>query len=65
MRNYDLSKVFSRPEIAARRRKNGYRVTITDGEGDGAKIVEQYFVTPEEIAAADVLRDEWRRENLV
>ena len=51
---YDFSKGFRQPEFAERLRKNGCRVTVTDGEGDSAKIVEQYFVEPEEIAVRDV-----------
>ena len=54
--NYDFSKGFRRPELTESLRKNGYRVTVTRGEGDEKRIVEQYVVSPEEVQAHDLLR---------
>jgi hypothetical protein len=50
---YDFSKGFKRPELAQRLRKYGCRVTITDGDGDDAKIIEQYIVPPDEDCAQE------------
>jgi NAD/NADP transhydrogenase alpha subunit len=57
MRNYDLSKAFRRPELAERLKKNGYTVQITSGEGDKKRVVDEYFVSPEEVQAYDLLRE--------
>ena len=43
-REYDISKAFRKPEFAERLRKNGYRIRVTDGDGDNAKVVEEYFI---------------------
>jgi len=57
---YDFTKGFRNAERAERLRKNGYKVTITDGEGENAKIVREYIVTPEEVQARDKRRKNHR-----
>ena len=54
MKNYDLSKGFKKPNLAERLKKNGYTVQITEGENE--KIVDEYFVSPEEVVAYDERR---------
>ena len=63
MNNYDLSKAFRKPDLAARLRKNGYKVQVTNGDGDKKEIVDEYFVTPEEVAAYDKNRQNFRVRN--
>jgi hypothetical protein len=41
----------SRNHLAEPLRKNGYKVTVTNGEKEDKTIVNEYFVTPDEIAA--------------
>ena len=48
---------FIKNPYAERLIKNGHWVTVTDGEGDNTKIIEKYFVTPEEIQASIEQRD--------
>ncbi|MDR2559765.1 MAG: hypothetical protein LBC86_09545 [Oscillospiraceae bacterium] len=62
-REYDLSKFFRNPERAKRLKENGCKVTITKGEGEDKRVVEQYFVTPEEVQAHDVHRKNHRVQN--
>ena len=62
-REYDLSKFFRNPERTKRLRENGYKVTVTDGDGEDAKVIREYFVTPEEIQARDKLRKSRRTQN--
>lgn len=56
-REYDVSKFFRNPERAKRLRENGCRIIITDGKGENEKIVEDYFITPEQIAEENAKRD--------
>jgi hypothetical protein len=56
--NYDLSKAFRDPLRAERLKKNGYTVQIT--EGDDEKVVDEYFVSPEEVQAYDIRRKNHR-----
>jgi hypothetical protein len=63
MKNYDLSKAFRKPELAERLRQNGYTVQITNGEGVDKKIVDEYFVSPEEVEAYDKCRKNHRIQN--
>ncbi|MCL2109408.1 MAG: hypothetical protein FWH20_08725 [Oscillospiraceae bacterium] len=60
MNNYDLSKAFRKPDLAERLRQNGYTVQVTGGEGDEKEIVDEYFVSPEEVAAYDKTRRNFR-----
>jgi len=60
MREYDLSKSFRNPERAERLRKNGYKVTVTDGDSEDARVIREYFVTPEEVQARDKRRKSHR-----
>jgi NAD/NADP transhydrogenase alpha subunit len=60
MKNYDLSKVFRRPEFTERLRKNGYTIQVTSGDGSDKKIVDEYFVSPEEVEAYDKCRKNHR-----
>ena len=53
---YDFSKGYRKPQLAERLRKNGYKVEITSGEGNDRKVVDEYFVTPEEVMAYDARR---------
>jgi NAD/NADP transhydrogenase alpha subunit len=64
MREYDLSKFFRRPDLVENLRKNGYKVTVTDGDGEEAKIVREYFVTPEEVQARDKRRKNQRVQSI-
>ena len=63
MKNYDLSKAFRKPEFAERLRKNGYTVQITNGDGDDKKVVDEYFVSPEEVEAYDKRRKNNKVQN--
>ena len=56
-REYDLSKFFRDPERARRLRKNGHRVIVTRRENGKEVIVEDYFVSPEQIAEENAMRD--------
>ena len=56
--HYDFSKGFKRPDLAKRLRENGYSVTVTDGDGEEARVIREYFVSPEEVAARGKRRDE-------
>jgi hypothetical protein len=56
VRKYDLSKAFRNSERAERLKKNGYMVQITNGEGDDKVVVDEYFVSPEEVQAYDLCR---------
>ena len=60
MKNYDLSKAFRDPERAERLKKNGYTVQITEGEGESEKVVDEFFVSPEEVQAYDLRRKNHR-----
>jgi NAD/NADP transhydrogenase alpha subunit len=60
MRNYDLSKAFRNPERAERLKKNGYMIQVTKGDGDKKEIVDEYFVSPEEVQAYDIRRKNHR-----
>ena len=53
---YDFSKGFRKPLLAERLRKNGYKVEITSGDGSDRKVVDEYFVTPEEVMAYNTRR---------
>jgi hypothetical protein len=63
MRNYDLSKAFRNTERARRLKENGCRIIVTRGEGDDQVIVEERFVTPEEIQSHDLRRKNRRVQN--
>ena len=54
---YDLSKFFRDPERVKRRRENGYRVVVTRRESGKEIVVEDYFVSPEQIARENAQRD--------
>ena len=56
MKNYDFTKVFRDPERAERLKKNGYMIQVTSGEGKNEKVIDEYFVSPEEVEAYDKLR---------
>ena len=60
---YDFSKGFRKPQLAERLRKYGYKVEITSGEGNDRKVVDEYFVTPEEVMAYDGRRTSNRVHN--
>ena len=60
---YDFSKGVRNPQLAERLRKNGYKVEITNGEGSDRKVVDEYFVTPEEVMAYDARRTSNRVHN--
>ena len=53
MSKYDLSKAFRRPDFTERLKKNGYTVQVTSGEGNDKKVVDEYFISPEEVEAYD------------
>jgi len=53
---YDFSKGFRKPQLAERLKSNGYKVEITNGEGADKKVVDEYFVTPEEVMAYEQRR---------
>jgi len=53
---YDFSKGFRKPQLAERLKTSGYKVEITNGEGADRKVVDEYFVTPEEVMAYDQRR---------
>jgi len=55
--HYDLSKAFRNTERARRLRENGCRVIVTREENGKEVVVEDYFVTPEEIVASNAQRD--------
>jgi hypothetical protein len=57
---YDFSKGFRDPARAERLKKNGYTVQITRGEGDKEEVVDEYFVSPEEVQAHDIRRKNHR-----
>ena len=59
---YDFSKGFRNTERAEHLRKNGYKVTVTDGDSEDARIVREYFVTPEEVQARDKRRKNQRAQ---
>jgi NAD/NADP transhydrogenase alpha subunit len=63
--HYDFSKGFKRPDLAKRLRENGYKVTVTDGDGENAKIIREYFVSPEEVTARSQRRAEFTENNRV
>jgi ketopantoate reductase len=60
MKNYDLTKVFRDPERAERLKKNGYMIQVTSGEDKNEKVVDEYFVSPEEVEAYDKRRKNHR-----
>ena len=41
----------SKNHLAEPLRKNGYKVTVTKGDGEDAKIVREYSVSSEEVVA--------------
>jgi len=51
---------FSRNHLAETLGKHGHWVTVTDG--DDEKVVERYFVSPEQIAEENKRREEYRRQ---
>ena len=53
---YDFSKGYRKPQLAEHLRKNGYKVEITSGEGSDRKVVDEYFVTPEEVMTYNARR---------
>jgi hypothetical protein len=59
-REYDLSKFFRDPSRAKRLQENGCRIGITRRVDGKEVIVEERFITPEEIQA-DALRRQARR----
>jgi hypothetical protein len=63
MRDYDVSKAFRDPSRAERLRKGGYTIRIFEGEGAEEKTVDEYVVTPEEVAAYDERRRKHRVQN--
>jgi hypothetical protein len=60
---YDPSKWFKNPAIAENRLKNGYTVIVYEDETN-TKIVKQYFVSPEEVAAQVAEREANRQKRL-
>ena len=60
MKNYDLTKVFRDPERAERLKKNGYMIQVTSGEGKNEEVVDECFVSPEEVEAYDQRRKNHR-----
>jgi len=52
-------------ERAERLRENGCRVMVTRNESGKEVVVEDYFVTPEEIVASNERRDEILRSRRV
>ena len=60
---YDFSKGFRKPQLAERLKKNGYKVEITNGKSSDKKVVDEYFVTPEEVMAYDIRRTSNRVHN--
>ena len=56
-REYDLSKFFRNTERAQRLRENGCRIMVTRKVDGKEVVVEERFVTPEEIAALNERRD--------
>jgi hypothetical protein len=63
--HYDFSKGFKRPDLAKRLRENGYKVTVTDNDSEDAKIIREYFVTPEEVSARGNRRNEYNESRRV
>jgi hypothetical protein len=57
---YDPSKWFRNPAIAKNIIENGYTVTVYEDETE-TKIVEQYFVSPEEVAERVAAREANRK----
>ena len=55
--HYDFSKGFRNTERARRLRENGCRIMVTREENGKEVVVEDYFVTPEEIQASNEKRD--------
>jgi len=60
---YDFSKGFRKPQLAESLRRNGYKIEITNGEGCERKVVDEYFITPEEVMAYDARRTSNRVQN--
>jgi hypothetical protein len=58
-------KRYIKNPFAANLRENGYKVRITRGEGKNKEIVEEYFVSPEEIEDGNKRRREHLREMTV
>ena len=56
----NLSKAFRDPLRAERLKKNGYTVQVTSGEGEYKRIVDEYFISPEEVQAYDKRRKSHR-----
>jgi hypothetical protein len=56
-REYDITKFFRNPERAKRLRENGCRVMVTRRENGKEVVVEDYFITPEQIAEENAQRD--------
>jgi hypothetical protein len=44
-------KRWVRNPYAAYLREHGYKVQVTDGEGEDEKVIREYFVSPEEVAS--------------
>jgi len=55
-RKYDLSKAFRNTERAERLRKNGCTIQVTREEDGKEVVVEEYFVSPEEMQIQAQLR---------
>jgi hypothetical protein len=55
--NYDFSNAIKNPYYE-RNSKYGYKVQVTKGEGKSKTIVEEYFVTPEEVTENNKLCEE-------
>jgi N-acetyl-anhydromuramyl-L-alanine amidase AmpD len=53
---YDFSKGFRKPQLAESLKKNGYKVEITDSKSSDRRVVDEYYVTPEEVMAYDARR---------
>jgi hypothetical protein len=60
---YDFSNGFRNPQLAERLKKNGYKIEITKGEGSDRKVVDEYYITPEEVMAYDTRRTSNRVHN--
>jgi hypothetical protein len=59
-----MKRYFKNPARAQRLRENGCTVRVTRGEGDDMEIVEEYFVSPEEVQESCRRRDAHLKEIL-
>ena len=53
-----MKRYIRNSDIAERLEKNGCTIRVTSGEGIKKTILEERFVTPEEIAASNERREE-------